>query len=702
MEARGLAVTLAHVAASAVALGALALGMRRALDRFLATLDPDERLCGVATCCALVLVVSGELLGALGALAFPLWAGLVFAIGAGTAYRLKPAPDTSPHPGWLKSLLGGIRTAARAIRDAFVGRRQLSLAFRLALGGVIVGRLMFALRNPPTDRDSLDYHLPMIAHWISTGTLGVSHWLQLPRFTNYPGSSELLGMWAAFATGRDTLVAWPAVLELGLAAIALRGLMVDLGIRRRVAEALTFSLVAAPGVIRLTQGLSADLFMAAWLAIGLRFLLRYRRTEAQADAALGFAALGLASGARYTAYPLAAIVAVCCVLIPNRAGRRVWPSLASPAWPALIVPGGFWLVRSTLTTGNPLYPLDMHLGPLHLTGNPEYSELWDTTQLGLWRAGFAGHLTPVNLWRVFGVFAAALAVGAIAFAIQAARTRRGLAGRDGTILAVVAIAGAALFLISPYSGANLPVQRGGTPSLVISNLRYLMPALIGLAPFAAAGLSGSALWATLAALALGAGALIQLRPFLGHIAPGALAASAWIVIARFRIPRPVLIAAAIVALIGLADASAQLERPRAAITREVWKNPGERKRVLAVEAADRALALAAGGRPIAIVGLEYPYELARPDLSWPCVYVPVSAALAPGRRWQFVADDRAHAAHDRWLRNLAAARAAAVLVMTERDGRFPVERSWCDADPARFRPDFRDARQAIYEVRGTP
>jgi len=40
--------------------------------------------------------------------------------------------------------------------------------------------------------------------------------------------------------------------------------------------------------------------------------------------------------------------------------------------------------------------------------------------------------------------------------------------------------------------------------------------------------------------------------------------------------------------------------------------------------------------------------------------------------------------------------------MTERDGRFPVERRWCDADPARFRPDFRDARQAIYEVRGTP
>src|SRR6476646_5438859 len=47
-----------------------------------------------------------------------------------------------------------------------------SRPFLLGTGALVLGRILFGLRNPPVETDTVQYHLPMVAHWLGTGGLG--------------------------------------------------------------------------------------------------------------------------------------------------------------------------------------------------------------------------------------------------------------------------------------------------------------------------------------------------------------------------------------------------------------------------------------------------------------------------------------------------------------------------------------------------
>ena len=668
----------ARLAASALALWCLAGGVARSLRRADPGLAPDERLCAVTVWTALALIVSGELLGALGLLTFPLWALGMILIGAGLRVAARGTP---PAP---------IGTPASAPPTAI---------FRLALAGALLGRAAYALRNPPTDRDSVSYHLPMISRWITTHALGAEMWAPAYFARFYPGNCELLQTWAAFSTGRDTLIAWPGLVALGVGAVALRGLMTDFGASRRVAETMALAFLAAPGVFKLTQGLSVDLFTLAWTAVALRALLTWRRTSRASDAALAFAALGLLAGSRYNAYPFVALAIALAWAVPNPSGRAA-PPRSAIAWLALVVPGGFWLARNVLASGNPIFPFDVHVAGLHFAGIPGSADLARTAQIVVWREGYAGHLTPGHLWSVFGVAAPALGAGLLLAMARLRRTSPERARRaEAWLLALLAVVSIALYLVSYFSGANRPASPGRPLELAVGNLRYLIPALVALAPLAAPGLSLTRALATVAAIGLGAAALIQLRPFLGHVVPGLIVAAALTPLfhlVKGRGPRWGLAAALLIAIAALVP---RLDRQRADIMRRFWDETSVREPVLPARAADRVLALARGGA-IACVGMDRPYQLAARDFSQPAVYVPVEKTWEESvRAWHFVLDDRTRPDRARWLANLAAARARAVVVVTSDEDPMPIERSWCDSDSARFRRDLVLGRVSLYEVR---
>jgi hypothetical protein len=107
-----------------------------------------------------------------------------------------------------------------------------------------------------------------------------------------------------------------------------------------------------------------------------------------------------------------------------------------------------------------------------------------------------------------------------------------------------------------------------------------------------------------------------------------------------------------------------------------------------------------GGRPIACAGLLSVWAFYGRELNGRPEYVPVGTALATTRDlWRFAPDSRAQPDAALWMRNLKASGAPFVVLITGKRLQ-PVERSWCERDPAHFAPVYITADRAVYRVTG--
>ena len=667
---------LLSLAALAFVAGAAAARARRASGE-----GPWDLLaCDAAIRATAAITASALALGALGWLTAPAW--LAAALISGALLHWLPVRRDEP---------GTPRTE----------EPDPSVAFLVVLGGFLLGRAVFGLRNPPADWDSLQYHLPMVAHWVQSHALGVASREPQALGTYYPGGGELLQLWAALSTGRETLMTWPGIAALGLLALALRRLAINLGARAGVAEALALALVTAPGVGALTLGTRIDNILAAEFAVALLFAVRHLRDGRRGDLAVSLLAFGLAAGSKANG-PLLALLALALVLIEAARRRDGRLGLAPGMLLLPLALGGFWIARNLLLTGNPLYPSEVRLGAIRLPGIESFEVLSRTTQLAVWREGYAGHLTPGNLERFFGPpqFLAALGLAVAAWTGVSRRAPSNDAGLGLGIrpLALLAIGGAALFLVSPFSGAYWPATGGRPPGLNWDNLRYLMPAVVAAVPIAALGLSR---FGTVAVVLLAAAIAYDVRRWIGHVVPGIVAVAiaalalrlivSWL--GRRRVPeggaarRPSwLIAPGVAAAaIGIALAVVAVEGKREKLTERIWD--GYLPRIHNLDAASlRRVRAEAKGRPIAVVGMDAWWGYYGRDFSGRPLYVPVGRDARGPLRWSFERDPRERADSTRWRRNLASSGACFVVAGAFQGDcdRVPVERRWMAADPERF------------------
>ena len=679
-------------ASLALSIGTLAWAWTSARSRVRrdhGAIEADDAWCATLVWTALTVTATGLILGILGRLSFLPWCGAVALASA-----------------WLRRAGGSTPGGAGETQQADAPAAP-SAWFLMLLGGYLLGRALFSLRNPPWDLDSLDYHLPMIAHWLSSGTLGVALHQPVASATYYPGNFELLQMWAVASAGRDTFVYLPVIFSIGVMAIAARRLAIGLGARRAVAEALALALASAPGIAGMTKGLQADTYIAALLALALRFGLRYRERGSSADAALMLAALGLTAGSRFTGPAFAVAVVALIALMPGTGVRR-WPAVPGWLWPTTLLVGAFWLVRNTIACGNPLYPAETVLGPLRLAGLLPHALMSRTTQWAVWREGYAGQLTVAHLYRFYGVSLILIGLG-LALGWIARRTRANPAGSraapEWPVLALFALASLALYLVSYYSGVNWPPRDGHPAVLTVANVRYLLPGLIALLPLAARGLSVNS-WIAGGCVALGIGLYgWQLRSLSSHVLPGLVVAAAFL--AALRIPfsaaaraRWTPIALPFVLGLPLALAAITTDAVRERASSLAWDDYRARIHVLPGALATRVRSLA-DGRPVACVGLHTVYQVSGRTFRGRPIYAPVAIpwreATSP---WRFATDPRERADRAQWLANLESARAALIVVATEDSLRPPIERAWCAADSTRFRLVARDQGDEVYEIRG--
>jgi hypothetical protein len=384
--------------------------------------------------------------------------------------------------------LRGPAAAAQAPRvpagpdGGFLPRACALVAAALAAGAGL--SLLVKVAGVPTlSVDALNFQIPVVAHWIQTGSAwGVKQFGPDYSTATYPQNGNVLILAATLPFHSAFLARLVAVPYGILACAAVYACAREIGAARAWALLCAAAIGAMPVIEKVSlDGAQTDAPMFACMAAGALFLLRHRRTGARSDLVLAGLGLGLAFGCKWYALPTVAVVLVIWAAARVLAGARVAAVAREGAALVVLVlaGGGFWLLRNWVGTGNPLFPQPVHVLGVTVFGAPRdtvrelggftLAHYWHDTDV--WRT----YLRPAfSLW--YSAAGLAAAVAGAAGGVLAWRRRE-----PALTLAITAVALAIVYTLTPYSAFG----PDGAPVLAGVSTRYGVPALLAAAVAAA-------------------------------------------------------------------------------------------------------------------------------------------------------------------------------------------------------------------------
>lgn len=329
---------LVFVAAGTAVIAASSMWARRLYPQ-----RPWSRVLALGVLAVVEVVVVSEVLGTFGLMRrVPLTlAVVIIAAATGLLLRGSKGPDAVapvrwPLPRWPTLLVAAVGT----------------------------GLLAVCLGRPATGIDTLQYHYPLIAHWLDVGNLttpkvfsvGIEPWF-------YPSNGELLQHWAVAWFHQDFLVSLVSWATFGLAGAAI------VGICRRLGVSLVTGVIAALAVLsipviwgsQLRSG-QVDLLAAAFFLLAVYFGLCWWQSPKVTDVALAGVSAGIAAGTKYVALPSAILLGgLFAVVVVIAAGRHRISAVAAAkaiavAAAGVFVGGAYFYVRNYWIVGNPLFP----------------------------------------------------------------------------------------------------------------------------------------------------------------------------------------------------------------------------------------------------------------------------------------------------------------------------------------------------------
>jgi hypothetical protein len=263
--------------------------------------------------------------------------------------------------GWLLAGAGGLAIAVRgralaaAARDAWASLRaapRWEQAFALAAAAATLGLAAAAL-GPPTDADSLDYHLGVPMDWLRHGGAYARYDWLTSRLVGLAESLNLLGL----AAGTDSL---GASLQLGglLAAIVAVGALAQDPRDRRVAWLLVACLPVAGFLV---PNQKPQMLPSAATTVAIVLAVRRFESFDLADALLAFGCAAFAFASKIS-FLLTAGFAILVGLLAARKSGRLAAALGVCAAVVLVI----WvplLARSFVFFGDPISPFLERLRP---------------------------------------------------------------------------------------------------------------------------------------------------------------------------------------------------------------------------------------------------------------------------------------------------------------------------------------------------
>lgn len=418
----------------------------------------------------------------------------------------------------------------------------------LVCGGVATWRF---LAVPPTNFDSIAYHLPAMVRWVQEAHLVVTP--ELGNAARYPFNWELLGAMVFLPLGSDLWVSVPNLAGWLVMGMAVRSMAERAGASEAAAKVCAVTLMATPTVLSRVEAIQPDIALAGFFLAAMVFVDRARRHGAGADRALALLCLALLTGAKTSGLAYASMVVAFWILPAMLAHRRDhgrWGLLPNPLRPgpltlvllAALLLGGTWYLRNWILTGNPIGFLEIRLGDaVVFPGAVTRDDLAPTTLAHIFDPGRGDHWALLGRvareWLGWPILFLVLGIVGIVRDLPARPhqlCRRILVGLGASL-----VASALLYWNTPFSGDN--GEHGGqlTPWIHVG-LRYAYPALACLAVLAAAGattwrIRGEWLWPVAVVAGL-VGAVWTLEASVSaHVAVtgGALA----VVVLTMRAPR---------------------------------------------------------------------------------------------------------------------------------------------------------------------
>jgi len=306
-------------------------------------------------------------------------------------------------------LVLGRRDLVTVCSDVAAWRREVKVGgelFWILLTGlpalVIIVFGFFACYMPPLDYDVLEYHLGAPAYWFREGRIS---FIRYNVYSNFPFNTEMLYLYCMSLMGDRMLGALAGKLvnlQLGLlctAAIGLAGRRI-FGPRAGWIASLTFLICPwfALSAIRAydTLALSLYTFLSVY-CIYCYFQVSEKEDGRRKWLLRGAVTIGLAMGTKYPSFLFLWVPAVLAVLAEGLARESDRQKLLRRVSAIALIPlllAGPWLVKNTVNTGNPFYPL---LGGL--IGGEEWD---DAREAKFGQAHRAPLLGPVGLLHELG------------------------------------------------------------------------------------------------------------------------------------------------------------------------------------------------------------------------------------------------------------------------------------------------------------
>ncbi|MDQ2648677.1 MAG: phospholipid carrier-dependent glycosyltransferase [Actinomycetota bacterium] len=359
--------------------------------------------------------------------------------------------------------------------------------YGIAAGAAWLAVTAFVQRNGALSGfDAASAYMPTAARWIQEGSIwGFGDWVPGFFFGTSPGNGSTVVLAWMLPWENDFLARYAIFPFLPMVVLATYCLAREARARPSLAALLALAVTAVPVVVEpAARDALLDPVLYATFAAGLTFLLRHHRTGDPADLAVGGVALGIAFGTKlygFTAVPLMVGLWVVARLVASRPVQTVLRQAAAVV--GLVAAfGGVWVLRNTIETGNPLYPVAV--GPLGLDAPPDpYRELLGSSLLDYVDQPDVWKDELVHQFRVAAGAVLLLLGAAVVAAVVLAVRRRTDRGTGLVGLAGVAVLGLS-YMATPYSAVGLP----GDPFIAAANVRYGVPALL-----CAVGLAG---WVT--------------------------------------------------------------------------------------------------------------------------------------------------------------------------------------------------------------
>jgi hypothetical protein len=234
-----------------------------------------------------------------------------------------------------------------------------------AVASVLVARvILHGLLRLPDDWDTLAYHLPLLSHWIKSGTLYAPDC----AFGYVPGNNEILGLWATAPFSGDFLIHLNNIVPAILLAVAAFELCLLMGVVQPLAHLSALSIISMRPMFRQLVSAENDLAVAALFLATLVYAIRFAKHQRLPDVWLAASTFGLLIGIKYYAIGYAGVagLGLLGLVWATRGGRMAVKAFEIGLLGALLF-GSYWYARNAWHYGAPLFPKSMAGGP----------DLWD-------------------------------------------------------------------------------------------------------------------------------------------------------------------------------------------------------------------------------------------------------------------------------------------------------------------------------------